>query len=137
MDWEAGSHASTFGGNPIACEAALTTIRLLEENLMANAATRGKRLTGGLRVLQKTYECMGDVRGKGLMVGVELVKDRETKERAAEWRDELIKWAFQKGLLLLGCGQNTIRFCPALTVTDEEVDVCLTLFEEAIREVAG
>jgi 4-aminobutyrate aminotransferase len=137
MDWEAGSHASTFGGNPIACEAALTTIRLLEENLMENAATRGKRLMKGLRTLQKTYECMGDVRGKGLMVGVELVKDRDTKERAAEWRDELIKRAFQKGLLLLGCGQNSIRFCPALTVTDEEVDVCLTLFEEAVREVAG
>ncbi len=137
MDWEAGSHASTFGGNPIACEAALTTIRLLEENLMANAAARGKRLMKGLLALQKTYECMGDVRGKGLMVGVELVKDRETKERAAEWRDKLIKGAFEKGLLLLGCGQNSIRFCPALTVTDEEVDVCLTLFEEAIREVAG
>lgn len=136
MDWEAGSHASTFGGNPIACEAALTTIRLLEENLMANAAARGKRLMKGLLALQKTYECMGDVRGKGLMVGVELVKDRETKERAEEWRDELIKGAFEKGLLLLGCGQNSIRFCPALTVTDEEVDVCLTLFEEAIREVA-
>jgi 4-aminobutyrate aminotransferase len=137
MDWEAGSHASTFGGNPIACKAALTTIRLLEENLMANAAARGKRLMKGLLALQKTYECMGDVRGKGLMVGVELVKDRETKERAEEWRDELIKGAFEKGLLLLGCGQNSIRFCPALTVTDEEVDVCLTLFEEAIREVAG
>jgi 4-aminobutyrate aminotransferase len=137
MDWEAGSHASTFGGNPIACEAALTTIRLLEENLMANAAARGKRLMKGLLALQKTYECMGDVRGKGLMVGVELVKDRETKERAEEWRDELIKGAFEKGLLLLGCGQNSIRFCPALTVTDEEMDVCLTLFEEAIRKVAG
>ena len=137
MDWEAGSHASTFGGNPIACEAALTTIRLLEENLMANAAARGKRLMKGLLALQKTHECMGDVRGKGLMVGVELVKDRETKERAEEWRDELIKGAFEKGLLLLGCGQNSIRFCPALTVTDEEVDVCLTLFEEAIRKVAG
>ncbi len=137
MDWEAGSHASTFGGNPIACEAALTTIRLLEENLMANAAARGKRLMNSLLALQKTYECMGDVRGKGLMVGVELVKDRETKERAEVWRDELIKGAFEKGLLLLGCGQNSIRFCPALTVTDEEVDVCLTLFEEVIREVAG
>jgi 4-aminobutyrate aminotransferase len=137
MDWEAGSHASTFGGNPIACEAALTTIRLLEENLMMNAASKGKRLMKGLRALQKTYECMGDVRGKGLMVGVELVKNRETKERAVEWRNELIKGAFQRGLLLLGCGENSIRFCPALTVTDEEVDVCLGLFEEIVREVAG
>jgi 4-aminobutyrate aminotransferase len=79
---------------------------------------------------------MGDVRGKGLMVGVELVKDRKTKERAAKWRNELIKGAFERGLLLLGCGENNIRFCPALTVTDEEVDVCLGLFEEVIREVA-
>jgi 4-aminobutyrate aminotransferase len=137
MDWEAGSHASTFGGNPIACEAALTTIRLLEENLMANATARGDRLMKGLRTLQMSYECIGDVRGKGLMVGVELVKDRETKERAVSWRDDLIKRAFQKGLLLLGCGQNTIRFCPALTVTDEEVDVCLNILEEALRNVTG
>jgi 4-aminobutyrate aminotransferase len=137
MDWEAGSHASTFGGNPIACEAALTTIRLLEESLMANATARGDRLMKGLRTLQTSYECIGDVRGKGLMVGVELVKDRETKERAVSWRDDLIKRAFQKGLLLLGCGQNTIRFCPALTVTDEEVDVCLNILEEALRDVTG
>jgi 4-aminobutyrate aminotransferase len=137
MDWEAGSHASTFGGNPIACEAALTTIRLLEESLMANATARGDRLMKGLRTLQMSYECIGDVRGKGLMVGVELVKDRETKERAVSWRDDLIKRAFQKGLLLLGCGQNTIRFCPALTVTDEEVDVCLNILEEALRNVTG
>ena len=135
MDWEAGSHASTFGGNPIACEAALTTIRLVEQNLMVNAEARGKHLMKGLLTLQKNHECMGDVRGKGLMVGVELVKDRETKERAADWRDDLINRAFQKGLLLLGCGQNTIRFCPALTVTDEEIDVCLGLFGEAIQEV--
>lgn len=137
MDWEAGSHASTFGGNPVACEAALVTIRLLEESLMMNAASRGKRLMEGLQTLQETYECMGDVRGKGLMVGVELVKDRETKERAGTWRNDVIRETFQRGLLLLGCGQNSIRFCPALTVTDEEVDVCLSIFEEAIREVVS
>jgi len=82
-------------------------------------------------------ECMGDVRGKGLMVGVELVKDRETKERATDWRNEVIQKAFQKGLLLLGCGENTIRFSPALTVTGEEIDTCLSIFEESLREVAG
>jgi 4-aminobutyrate aminotransferase len=78
---------------------------------------------------------MGDVRGKGLMVGVELVKDRFTKERAGDWRNGIIQKAFQKGLLLLGCGENTLRFCPALTVSAEEVDVCLSIFEEALREV--
>ena len=87
--------------------------------------------------LQKSMECMGDVRGKGLMVGVELVKDRETKERASDWRNEVIQKAFQKGLLLLGCGENTIRFSPALTVTVEEIDTCLSIFEESLREVAG
>ena len=137
MDWEAGSHASTIGGNPVSCRAALTTIRLLEEGLMANAEKQGNRLMSGLRNMQKNYECMGDVRGLGLMVGVELVKDRETKERAVQWRGDILKTAFEKGLLLLGCGENTIRFCPALTVSEEEVDVCLNLFEEAVRQVAG
>ena len=137
MDWEAGSHASTFGGNPISCRAALTTIRLLDEGLMANAKRQGERLMAGLRTLQQQYECMGDVRGLGLMVGVELVKDRETKERAVQWRGNIVKKAFEKGLLLLGCGENTIRFCPALTVSESEVDVCLNIFEEALREAAG
>ena len=137
MDWEAGSHASTFGGNPVSCEAALATIELLEEELMANAAIQGERLMDGLRTLQKTTECIGDVRGKGLMVGVELVKNRETKERAGEWRNTIIQKAFQKGLLLLGCGENTIRFCPALTASPEEIDVCLSIFDEVVQEAAG
>jgi 4-aminobutyrate aminotransferase len=137
MNWEAGSHASTFGGNPISCQAALTTIQLIEEELMENAAVQGERMMKGLRELQKSYECMGDVRGKGLMIGVELVKDRETKERAIKWKGEVIAAAFRRGLLLLGCGENTIRFSPALTVTEDEVDVCLTIFEEAIREVVN
>ena len=137
MNWEAGSHASTFGGNPISCQAALTTIQLIEDELMDNAAVQGERLIKGLRKLQNSYECMGDVRGKGLMIGVELVKDRETKEKAIKWRSEVIAAAFRRGLLLLGCGENTIRFSPALTVTEDEVDVCLSIFEEAIQEVAN
>jgi 4-aminobutyrate aminotransferase len=137
MDWEAGSHASTFGGNPVSCQAALATIRLLEEGLMMNAQVQGERMLGKLREMQELYECMGDVRGKGLMIGVELVKDRVTKERASDWRNAVIRKAFEKGLLVLGCGENTIRFCPALIVTEEEVDICLTLFEEALREVTS
>ncbi len=136
MDWEAGSHASTFGGNPVSCQAALTTIRLLEEGVMANAAAQGDRMINRLKELQKVYECMGDVRGKGLMIGVEFVKDRETKERAGDWRNLIVRRAFERGLLLLGCGDNTIRFCPALTVTEEEVDVCLSIFEKCVREIA-
>jgi 4-aminobutyrate aminotransferase len=137
MDWEAGSHASTFGGNPLSCQAALATIALIEGELMTNAAFQGERMINALRELQKVYECMGDVRGKGLMIGVEFVKNRETKERAGDWRNHIVRRAFEKGLLLLGCGDNTIRFCPALTVIEKEVDVCLSIFEECIREVAG
>ncbi|MBW2710709.1 MAG: acetyl ornithine aminotransferase family protein [Deltaproteobacteria bacterium] len=137
MNWEAGSHASTFGGNPVSCQAALVTIELLEEELMKNAADQGDYLMAGLRELQQSYECMGDVRGKGLMVGVELVKDRETKEPARTWRDEIIQKAFYKGLLLLGCGENTIRFSPPLTVTAGEIDTCLSMFDSVVREIAG
>ena len=135
MDWEAGSHASTFGGNPVACQAALATIALLEAELMVNAAARGEQLLMGLREIQRSVECIGDVRGLGLMIGVELVRDRVTKERAEDWRNRLIQIAFRKGLLLLGCGPNTIRFCPALTVSAEEVEVCLEVFEASLKEL--
>jgi len=90
-----------------------------------------------LKALQEEWECMGDVRGKGLMVAVELVKDRETKEPARDWRNEIIAAAFRKGLLLLGCGENSIRFCPALVVSSQEIDTCLSLFGEAVKEVVG
>jgi len=137
MNWEAGSHASTFGGNPLSCQAAMATIELLENNLMKNATRQGQRLFKGLLELQKTYECMGDVRGIGLMAAVELVKDRETKKPATDWRNRIIKKTFEKGLLVLGCGENSIRFSPSLTITAGEVDVCLSIFEDAVKEVAG
>ncbi len=137
MNWEAGSHASTFGGNPLSCQAALATIELLETELMENAVVQGDRLMAGLKEQQKSLECLGDVRGKGLMVGAEIVKDRENKIPAPDWRNRILNRAFEKGLLLLGCGQNTVRFCPALTVDADEIDLCLTIFEEVVREVAG
>jgi 4-aminobutyrate aminotransferase len=137
MDWEAGSHASTFGGNPLACRAAMATIALLEERLMENARLLGERMLEALRGLQGAFECIGDVRGRGLMIGVELVADRETKEPAAELRGRVIQRAFEKGLLILGCGHNSIRFCPALTVDSAEIDLCLGIFEECLRELAG
>ncbi|MDM8557061.1 acetyl ornithine aminotransferase family protein [Desulfococcaceae bacterium HSG7] len=135
MDWEAGSHASTFGGNPISCRAALATIDLLEKKLIANAGVQGRRLEKGLRKMQKEHECIGDVRGKGLMLGAELVKDRESKEPAAELRNAIIAKSFEKGLLLLGCGANTMRFSPALTVSADEIDVCLSMLDDVIREL--
>jgi 4-aminobutyrate aminotransferase len=103
---------------------------------MENAAVQGNRLMDELIKLQQSHECMGDVRGKGLMVAVEFVKDRETKEPARTWRNDIIKHAFQKGLLLLGCGENSIRFCPSLTVNTAEIDKCLSIFDDVIREIA-
>jgi len=137
MTWEAGSHASTFGGNPVSCKAAIATIELLEEGLMANAAARGEQLLAGLHEMQGSFMCMGDVRGLGLMVAVELVKDRHTKERASDWRNQILQKAFHKGLLLLPCGENSIRFCPALSVSKDEIEVGLSIFEEAVKETAG
>jgi 4-aminobutyrate aminotransferase len=115
----------------------MATIELLENNMMKNATNQGNRLLNGLREMQKTFECMGDVRGKGLMVAVELVKDRQTKKPATDWRGRIIKKSFEKGLLLLGCGENSIRFSPSLTVTAKEIDVCLSIFEESVKEVTG
>ena len=137
MTWKAGSHASTFGGNPVSCAAALATIELLQTAYMKNADVQGRRLLSGLRVLQKEYECMGDVRGKGLMVAMELVKDRDRKTPDHQGRGNIIQAAFRRGLLLLGCGENNIRFCPALSVSGEEIDVGLSILEEALREVYG
>jgi 4-aminobutyrate aminotransferase len=137
MNWEAGSHASTFGGNPLSCQAAMATIELLEKSLMKNVTAMGDRLISGLRELQKRFECIGDVRGKGLMVAVELVRDRKTREPATEWRGQIIRNAFKKGLLLLGCGENSLRFCPALTVNSDEIDLCLTILADAVQETAG
>jgi 4-aminobutyrate aminotransferase len=133
MDWEAGSHASTFGGNPVSCAAALATIDLLEKELIENAALQGQRLLTGLKTLQNRFECIGDVRGKGLMAAIELVKDREKKTPAHTLRSDLVLSAFQKGLLLLGCGANSIRFCPPLTVSADEIDTGLGILEEVLR----
>jgi 4-aminobutyrate aminotransferase len=132
MDWGPGSHASTFGGNPVSCEAALETIKLLEEGLIENAKTVGNFMIERLQDMKKRYEIIGDVRGKGLMIGVELVKDRETKERAEKERGEIIYKCFENGLLLLGCGPNSIRFMPPLIVSREEADTALTIFEKVI-----
>ncbi len=136
MNWEAGSHASTFGGNPISCQAALATIELLENELIANAVKQGERLIQELRQLQEIHECIGDVRGKGLMVGIELVADRSSLNPAAELRNGIIRKAFEKGLLLLGCGTNSIRFCPALTISSREIDLGVSILDETIRETA-
>lgn len=135
MNWPPGSHASTFGGNPVSCVAALETIALLQEELMANAATMGDVLLSRLGDLQRRHPLIGNIRGKGLMIGVELVRDRVTKERAAEERNAVVQAAFRRGLLLLGCGENTLRLCPPLVIDRQQVESALHILEEALEEV--
>jgi 4-aminobutyrate aminotransferase len=135
MNWVPGSHASTFGGNPISCQAALTTIALLEEGLIENAVRLGEYIFDRLRELQKRFQMIGDVRGKGLMVGIELIKDRESKKKAAEERNAVIQSCFEKGLLILGCGENVVRLVPPLIITRNEADTALTILEEVFNKV--
>ena len=135
MNWPPGAHASTFGGNPVSCAAALATLKLLKERLMANAAQVGAHLMSALKALAGQHPLIGDVRGRGLMIGVELVRDQTTKERATKERDAVVNAAFERGLLLLGAGKNAIRFSPALVLTREQADTAVKIFAEALAEV--
>lgn len=137
MDWPPGAHASTFGGNPVSCAAAIATIKLLRDTLVKNAAEVGEHLLNGARALMAKHPLIGDVRGKGLMVGLELVKDRQTKERAVAERDAVVQACFYKGLLVLGAGKNTIRFSPPLVITRAQADRALEILDQAIGEVAA
>ena len=137
ISWPPGTHASTFGGNPVSCAAALTTIRLLRERLIANAETVGAHMLAGARALMEKHSIIGDVRGRGLMIGIELVRDRQTKERATKERDLVVREAFKRGLLLLGAGQNSIRISPPLVLTKEEADTALGILDQAIVAVTG
>ena len=137
VTWKKGAHGNTYGGNPLACVAALATIDLIEKDYMQNADEVGAYLKGKLdeimvRHAAYDYPGIGDVRGIGLMLGVEFVKDAETKEPAEELRDRIVENAFLRGLLLLGCGKSTIRFAPPLMVSRQEVDRALEIFEEAL-----
>jgi len=132
MDWKPGAHASTFGGNPVAIAAALKTIELLQDELVSNSAEVGAYLKAGLEKLMSKYECIGDVRGMGMMLGVEFVRDRSTREPDVDLRDRVEIAVFERGLILLGCGENSIRWSPPLILTRENVDVALEIFDDAI-----
>jgi 4-aminobutyrate aminotransferase len=135
MTWPPGAHASTFGGNPVACAAANATIKLLKESLVANAATVGAHLMTGIRALQEKHPLIGDVRGKGLMIGIELVRDRKTKVRAIEERNTLVQAMFQRGVLVLGAGRNALRLAPPLVLTIEQANSVLAVMDAALKEV--
>jgi 4-aminobutyrate aminotransferase len=133
MTWQPGAHASTFGGNPVSVAAALATIELLEQDLVANAARVGAHLMARLGDLPQRIPIVGDVRGLGLMIGIELVRDQVTKERAGDLRDKVVHMCFERGLLVLGAGPNTIRLCPPLVITKDQADFAAQTIEECLR----
>ncbi len=135
MDWKPGSHGSTFGGNPIAAVSALTTLQVIEEeNLLARANETGRFLKDALVELAGRHPSLGDVRGRGLMIGMEFVKDQKSKERAVALRDHVIQHAFEHGLLLIPCGINSLRMTPALNISHNLVEEGLHIFEAALTD---
>jgi 4-aminobutyrate aminotransferase len=132
MTWHKGAHASTFGGNPVCIASALKTIELLENGLVENSAVVGEYLQAGLRKLQEKYDVIGDVRGLGLMIGVEFVESKASKTPNPTLRDKIEMACFERGLIILGCGTSTIRWSPPLILTKENVDVALEIFDQSI-----
>ena len=135
MDWKPGMHASTFGGNPIACSTALVTLDLVKKTLMKNAEKVGGYIKSELIKMMPNHRLIGDIRGMGLMIGIECVKDKHTKQIATKERNEIIYECVRRGLLALPCGKNTIRFCPPLIVTKKEADMALDVFEGVLSHI--
>ena len=135
VSWPPGTHASTFGGNPVSCAASLATIKLLRDSLVRNAEVVGAHMLAGVKALMDKHPIIGDVRGRGLMIGVELVRDRQTKERATTERDRIVHECFNRGLLVLGAGQNALRLSPPLVLTTEQADTATAILDQAIGAV--
>ena len=135
MDWKPGAHASTFGGNPVCIAAALATMDLLESQYIENARRMGEFLFARMKDWPARHRIVGDVRGKGLMIGVEIVRDQKTKERAGDLREAIVDRAFEKGVLFLGAGENTIRIAPPLVIDEEQAEFAARTLESCISEV--
>ncbi|HLV96174.1 MAG TPA: acetyl ornithine aminotransferase family protein [Candidatus Acidoferrales bacterium] len=135
MNWTPGAHASTFGGNPVCIAASLATIKLLEEKYMANAARMGEFIMKKTADWKAKHKIVGDIRGRGLMIGIEFVRDQKTKEKAPELRNRIVEQAFYKGLLVLGSGDTTLRLCPPLLVDEEQAEFALRTLDGLISEV--
>jgi len=135
--WERGAHGSTFGGNPVCCAAALATLDLVEGGLAANAERMGTRLLAGLRSLAERHESVGDVRGLGLMIGIELVASRATREPAPDLVHALVQRAFERGLLVLGAGKSTLRLAPPLVIDEYDVDTALAMLDECLTALSA
>jgi 4-aminobutyrate aminotransferase len=136
MKWNDGGHGTTFGGNPVSAAAALATLKLLEGGLVENAATVGAYLLEQSRAKLGRHACVGDVRGLGLMIGLDIVKDRTSREPNGDLRLKIIQEAFRRGLILIGCGKSTIRLAPPLVADREDADIAVRLLDEAITAVA-
>jgi 4-aminobutyrate aminotransferase len=134
MDWKPGSHASTFGGNPVAIAAALATMDVLEEEAISNAAAVGAAIKARAETWLSKYEIVGDIRGRGLMIGIEIVKDKKSKQPHSAVRDAIVDRAFEHGLLFLGCGETSIRLSPPLTISREEAAIAMDVLEQCIAE---
>ena len=135
MQWKPGAHASTFGGNPVAIAAALATLDLLESELIGNAARVGGYLMDRMRDWPHHFRHVGEVRGLGLMIGIEIVRDQATKERAPELRNRLVQLAFERGLLILGAGQNCLRLCPPLMISTDQAQFAIETLEDCLGEI--
>jgi 4-aminobutyrate aminotransferase len=135
MNWTPGAHASTFGGNPVCIAASLATIGLLERDYIANAAQIGEFIKGLAADWTTRHKIVGEVRGKGLMIGIEIVRDQKTKERAPDLRNRLVQMAFHKGLLILGSGDTTLRFCPPLLIDEEQAEFAVRTVDACITEI--
>jgi 4-aminobutyrate aminotransferase len=135
MDWVPGSHASTFGGNPVSIAAALATMDILEREGIANAALIGGEMMDRLREWPAKHPIVGDVRGRGLMIGIEIVKNQASRQVAGPWRDRIVELAFERGLLILGCGETSIRLAPPLVVNPREAAIALDILEECVSVV--
>jgi len=135
MDWTPGAHASTFGGNPVCIAASLATLDLLERSYMANAASMGEWIMRRTADWTERHKIVGEVRGKGLMIGIEFVRDQKTKEKAPDLRNRIVELAFHKGLLILGSGDTTIRLCPPLMIDEEQAEFAVRTLDEIIGEV--
>ena len=134
MNWKPGAHGTTFGGNPVCLAAAIATLDLLEGGLVANAKKIGDYIFAKTADWTKKFKIVGDVRGRGLMIGIEIVRDQRTKERAADLRNAIVDMAFHKGLLILGAGENTLRLSPPLVIDEEQADFALRTLEQCLRE---
>ena len=135
MNWVPGSHASTFGGNPVSIAAALATVDILKREGIANAAKVGGKMLERLQGWKQSHPLVGDVRGRGLMIGIELVKDKSTREPATALRNRVEELAFERGLMILGCGETSLRLCPPLIVSENEATVALDILEDALTQV--